>query len=328
MVIVDAVNKFYLHKRTHSQLRRIIPHSHRGNISYDVYILGRLVMKRVIPIVVVIAIAIGLFFVISRNKASGLNFEYKFKPGQVDKYKTTMDMTMNIPGMPSRLTGGSSALTMNASFVTTQKVVSVKWNGSANMEILLSNFQMSMPGMPAGMTPSMPDQKYTMTMSKDGEFGNFISTGNTSSGLMDTKSLFNQMSSYQLPGKRLKLGESYEAKVPMPFGGQMRVISKLAALNVPIAGTTAAKIIQQYNGHCDLDEMAKKLEKEKPQTKGLMSKGTMDIDGHGVIYFSTTEGKLIETHTATNATIKTDIPGRPGQSEMKMDMKMHMVKTK
>ncbi|MEN6355862.1 MAG: hypothetical protein ABFD83_02120 [Armatimonadota bacterium] len=287
-------------------------------------------MKRVIPIVIVIAIAVGLYFVISGNRANGLNFEYKFKPGQVDKYKTTMDMTMTMPGMPSKLTGGSSAMTVDTSCITTQKVLNVKWNGSANVEVALSNFQMTAPGMPAGMIPSMPDQKYTMTMSKDGEFGNVnITSGAQQQNGMDMKSLFNQMSSYHMPGKRLKLGDSYETTVPMPFGGDMRVVSRLAALNVPIAGTTAAKIIQKYAGHCNLSEMAKKLKKGSSQAQGFMSKGTMDIDGHGVIYFSITEGKLIETHTASTVTIKTDMPGAAaGTGEMKMDMKMSMVKMK
>ncbi|MCE5323186.1 hypothetical protein LLG46_07715 [bacterium] len=286
-------------------------------------------MKRVIPIVIIVAVVIGVFFVFSHYIASGQSFEYKFKQGQIDKYKTTMDMTMSMPGMPAKLTGGSSSITMNASFITTQKVVSVKWNGSANMEMSLSDFQMKVPGMPAGMTPSIPDQKYTMTMSKDGEFAGFKDMNGNSSNGMDMKNLFNQMSSYQMPAKRMKLGESYEAKVPMPFGGEMTVISKLAAQNVPIAGTAAAKILQEFKGHCDLSEMAQKLEKENPKAKGVMNKGTMDIDGHGVTYFSTTEGKLIETHSSSNATIKTDMPGSPGgQGEMKMNIKVHMVKAK
>lgn len=286
-------------------------------------------MKKAVVVILVVIVAIGLLFTFLKNDAGAISFEYKFKPGQVDKYKTTMDMTMDMPGMPAQFKNGSSNNTMTASFITTQKVLSVNKDGTAKVEMTLSNFDMKIGGMSMNSLAKMMEQKTTMTMSKEGGIGGLEGMDKASSGGMDTKSLFSQMSSYQMPHKRINKGDTWVSTTPMPYGGEIKITSKLVAQNVPIAGTTASKIMQTYEGHGDLSD---NKSKSTMFPSGSNVKGTMDMKGHGVIYFSEAQGKIIETHTATTATVYMQFPagtrGMPsnGKVQMKTDMKMHMTK--
>jgi hypothetical protein len=284
-------------------------------------------MKKTIIVILLVVFAIGVFFTFLKKDAGAISFEYKFQPGQVDKYKTAMDMTMDIPGMPAQLTGGKSNAIMNASFITTQKVLNVNKDGSAKVEVALSNFDMKMNGISMNSMAKMMEQKTTMTISKNGGIGDLQGLEKFSSSGMDTKSVFSQMNSYQMPHKRINVGDTWVNTVPMPYGGDLKITSKLVAQNVPIAGTTASKIMQTYEGKGNIsDDKAK----SNVVPGGKEPTGMMTMSGHGVIYFSEAQGKLIETHIATNSTIDMQFPagmrGMPanGKTRMKMDMKMHM----
>ncbi|MCX6344636.1 MAG: hypothetical protein NT018_06145 [Armatimonadetes bacterium] len=293
-------------------------------------------MKKLLPILLIVAVLAGaLFFMFPKHNQS-LSFEMKFKPGQIDKYKMTMDMTMDMPNMP-KAAGAPSKTTMNMTADITQEVVSVNPDGSAKIKASVSNMKMNMPGMPGGAMPDMPKTEFTMTMSKDGKV---LSTEGMDdmpgmSGV-DMKQMANQMSG-SLPGKSVSVGDTWKSKVAMPIGGDMEVVNELVGENESIGGQKVSKIKSNFNYDGDLADWAK----QTGQSAGKMPpgmKGKVSMKGEGNTFFNRAEGKMVQTDMAMDMTMNMEMPqgAMPGgqksvntnmnvNTNMKMKMRMEKV---
>ena len=285
-------------------------------------------MKKFLPILLIVAVLAGaLFFMFPKHKAEALSFEMKFKQGQIDKYRMTMDMTMDMPDMPKNA-GAPSKTTMNMTADMTQEVVSVNADGSAKIKAAVSNMNMNMPGMPGATMPTMPKIQYTMTMTKDGKITNFEGMENVPGMAMsgvDMKQMMNQMSG-MLPGKLVSVGDTWKGKVAMPIGGNMEVVYELVSENESIGSQKVSKIKSNFNYDGDLADWAKKTGgnagKMPPEMKGKVS-----MKGDGNTFFNRAEGKMVATDMVMDMTMNMEIPkgAMPGgQNNMNMNMKMKM----
>jgi len=284
-------------------------------------------MKKALPILLVIAVvAVGLFFVFSKsNPAAGLNLEIKFKPGQIDKYKMTMDMTMNTPGS----TGASSpAMQANVSLLMTMETISVNPDGSAKVKYKMSDMKMTMPGTPMAGSQAMPEAEFTATMSKDGKTSNVEGPKNMPgmavSG-MDAEQMMSNFSGVMLPGKSVKVGETWKGKMPA-LGGNMITQFKLDSDNQPIGNTKATKITSTFNYKGSLADLMKQSGKASSLPPGM--NGNVDMSGTGTTYFDRDAGKMISADTDVVEKMDIQSPagmGAPaGQKSMQMNMTMKM----
>ncbi len=285
-------------------------------------------MKKLLPILLIVAVLAGaLFFMLPKHKGGALSFELKFKPGQVDKYKMTMDMTMDMPGMP-KAAGAPSKQTMNMTVDMTQEVMSVNPDGSAKIKTAISNMSMNMPGMPGGAMPDMPKTEFTMTMSKDGKASNIEGMENTPgmamSG-MDMKQMMNQMDG-MLPGKSVSVGDTWKGEIASPMGGKMEALYELVSENESIGGQKVSKIKCTINYEGDLADWAKKTgESASKMPPGM--KGKISMKGEGNTFFNCAEGKMIATDMVADVNMNMELPqgAMPGmQKSMTTNMKMKM----
>jgi len=275
-------------------------------------------MKRAVLLGLLVAFALCA---VLGAQAKNVKLEYKFRKGEVDKYKVTMGMKMSMPK------GAQMPGTMNVSMTMTQKVLDVLPNGSAKVQVTMSNMKMSGPGMPQNMS-NMPPQTMTVTMTKDGRMTNPAGAG----GMMGTMGAMpgsDPMGSMGclLPTKVVKVGETWKQAVPMPNNsGKINYVSTLLSAALPLGKTTASKIKQNFSGRLDLGKMM-------GGAAGGGS-GDMDLNGSSIVFFSPTQGKLLKTSGRVSAKMRMSMPpnpqnpGAPTKMNMLMDMTINMTKMK
>jgi len=292
-------------------------------------------MKKVLPILLVIAVvAVALFFVLSKNNptgAAGLNFEMKFKPGEIDKYKMTMDMTMNMPNMPRAAAAASSNTQMNMTMLMTMETLSVNPDGSAKVKYKISDMKMNMPGVLGGLR-TMPDVELTATMSKDGKTSNVEGMSNVPGMAMsgvDMNKMMSNFSGIMLPGKPIRIGETWEGQMPSALGGNLATQFRLDSDNQPIGSAKAAKITSTFSYKGTLADLMKQVGKASALPSGM--NGNVDISGTGTTYFDPAAGKTLKTDADIVEKMDMQLPtgaapGAPQNMQMNMTMKMHMEK--
>ena len=285
-------------------------------------------MRKAIAVLVVVAVALGVFYLVSKREGD-IVLEYKFKPEQLDKYRTTVKMKMNMPMMmgPS----GSSSMDTETTMLMTQKVLSVKPDGSAKIETALTDMKPKGSASSSSWMPPMSDQKYTVTMSKTGKVLDDTDIKKMASSMgmpgMDFSSM-NQMGlGGVLPDRGINVGQTWTDRIPFLMGGgDIEITATLAADNATVGKRKVCKIEHEYKGQVDIAEMMKSM-----SVPGMPSmSGEMDITGTGVVFFSREEGKMIKSDDKVKVAVKMIMgqtpaskgatPGGSVTLEMTMDM--------
>lgn len=271
-------------------------------------------MKRVVPILLSVAVLIGLLVVfISKQQAGALNFKYKFAPGQVDRYKMTIDMKTELPEQQTILGPQAPSMTINVSCLETLTVMSVNPDGSAKVKSKISDIQVVAPG--AEQMPNVPDMEYTMTMTPDGQA---IGVKRTDSGAWNSQpgsqQINSQFGSFRMPKSVVRAGDKWNTNTQTPFGAPMAAVCKLDNQE-RVGDTWASKIVEEF---CYKGTIADLLKQAGASTNSPLANvsGTIDAKGIGTMYFDNEKGKLIKADVDMDMKINMSTAGMQPQRQM------------
>ena len=283
-------------------------------------------MSRTLSIAVVATI---IFCVVSGAVAEGVNLQYKFRQGEVDRYRLMMEMTM--PGMA---TGSQGPMTIKMSTVFTQKTLGVLPDGSARIRMSFGDFSVNTPGLPN--PPKVKGQQIppvVFTLTKDGAItglgGSEAWAAATSMPGMDYNQLFGQTE--MLPTWPVSVGDSWRLRVPIPSTtGGITIVSELLSTGTTVNGVPAAKIVQDYEAKINLGDIMKSMAAsfraqgmDMPAVPAIT--GSMDMSGWGVLYFSPDRGKLLKATKDLTASIRMRSPTQGVRSGPTPRMEMEFV---
>jgi hypothetical protein len=288
--------------------------------------------------------------------------QYKFKAGDIDRYKMVVKMDMNIaiPGMPATMSGGMAAQTSMVSILRA-KVLGILPNGNAKVQYTYESMKMdmNMPGMPpiekdkmdqmqGDLVKQMPVITATLT-----KYGQIVSIeGMDKMPGMKQGANFDKLFGGQMgfglgtgsvifPSEPVGIGDAWTQDIPIMGAGRMTVDSTVESLNAKIGDKVGAKIKQDYYGHMEIADLMKAMLPAMGGTSGSgqipAMKGGMDMSGWGVAYADPDKGKLIRsdadvnmvmnmTATAPASAAATGMaPGQPINIGMKMNMKINII---
>lgn len=289
-------------------------------------------MKRTI-VTLTLALAFALFAV-AEAQAETVTLEYKFTKGDVYKHNLWVDIKAR---MPDAAGGAPLPMGIKLSAITKQTVLDVMEDGSAKLQVTVSDFKTSTPGMPERAMENQPARTVTIIMTRDGKVtsvdGVDASSGGTGVPGGDLGQMMGQIGIYSVfPGKPVEVNDTWNQPIQLPFGGgQFDVNSTLMAAAMPIAGENAAKVKQTYRGHINLDELMKGIS-STTQADANLSKaassisGGADVKGWMVLYFSPTRGQLVKANGNILADVKMNVSGDavvssvPSQVNLVLDM--------
>lgn len=290
-------------------------------------------MKRILSLVVLSAL---LLCAVSSVWAEPVKIQYKFTAGEIDKYKMTMNMKMDAPGMP----GGEKGMNMSMNMVIHQKTLGILPDGSAKILYTYKDFNFSAPGMPAPPKDDIVGKSITITMGRDGSIIKY-DAGKLAKG-MDLSGMMGQMGIYSLfPKEPIEVGQSWTQAVPIPMmGGNMNVTSTLLAADEPLWSRPSCKIRQVFDSKMDLGQMMQNMMGAfaggNPEVQKEMSgvSGELNLSGWGVTYFCPEIGKLLKTDGSIAANVTMNMPpqavqqGAPAHFTMTLNMDMNMTRFK
>jgi hypothetical protein len=277
--------------------------------------------------------------------AEPVALQYKFKVADIDKYKMTMDMSMQIPGTPAK--EGASPMSMSMTMTCTQHTLAVNPDGSAKIKATYG--KPTITGQPASAKgakmPNLAGQSITYTMSKRGQTLSVEGLEKLMQGTplknMDFSGLFSSASNQALlPEGPVEVGDSWYQSVPFPFGGgTVGVNSELESADQQIWGLRAAKIRQTFAGTLDLGELMKSivagLDTTGTHSSDLSSmSGSMDLNGDMSFLFAPSIGKLLKGNGIMQANMTMNMPssavsqGAPSTLEMNMTMRITITRFK
>jgi hypothetical protein len=289
-------------------------------------------MKRAIILIMLAVFALSAAS--AAQTSTPVLLEYKFKKGEIDKYKAVMDKKMSMSGASG---GFDTKMTMSI----TQKVLEVLPDGSAKIQMITSDIKTTDPSAPKAQPKALGQKPVvvTLTMGKNGEVQ--AMEGKTQGYLsgamqgMDLGQLFGQTGS-QLPENPVSVGESWKQEVPFPLGGgTIGVTSTLLSDSDLVAKLRTSKIKQVFVGHIDLSELVKTMASQKgvqPEQQRLMSQmsGAMELSGWAVVNFAPEIGKPIRTNANFTVDMKMTLPpevtkqGGPSEMNIVMTIAMNM----
>ncbi len=275
--------------------------------------------------------------------AKSVILEHRFSKGQVDKYKLSMDIKAHMPQLAAANMPQSIKMSMKMTF--SQKVLDVKPDGSARVQMTYSNMEFNIPGLDAKAAKAMPMQPVSVvaSISKYGQILNIegIDQMLASAGMpgMDYSQLAGQIGYYGVfPDVPVEVGQSWISTIPFPLGsGDLLITSTLLGAAVPMGKDVVSKIKQTYEAYIDLGDMMKgfasMMSASLPGSDALSQmSGAMDIVGLSVIYFSPDKGKLIKANGNIKMLLSMDMPaqyvqqGAPSSIDIEMDMNMNVAK--
>lgn len=301
-------------------------------------------MKRLPSFVWIIILAL---FVVSEVHAEGVKLAYKFRAGEIEKYKLSMRINIDMTGFP-QTPSAPTPMTMNMTMIMRQKTLGVYPDGSAKVYITCDEPKISVPG-----TIRLPKQQFksppiTMVMAPDGSVQKieglekafaFGDTKGPDLNALQLKGLMNFMGQAAVfPSVPLEVGQSWENSIPLPFGGsQIKIISTLASANCAVSKTTAAKIEQTFDGNLDFSEILKSISGMIPaddQGREILSgmTGGMEMFGTMVYYFAPSLGKILKGSGEVVANLAISMPpqlvkmGGPPQIDMTMNMTYNLTR--
>lgn len=274
--------------------------------------------------------------------AEPMTLAYKFTPGDVDNYKMSMEMSMQMPGMPAPNT--------SVTVTYTQKVLSVNPDGSAKIQVTYGAPTLS--GAPAAAkgakaAAKLEGQSVIMTMSPRGQMLSMEGLDKIVAGSamknMDFSSLFSNSSNQALfPEGPVDVGQSWSQDVPFPFGGgQMKITSTLEDADMQIWNQKAVKIKQTFTGCLNMAQVMKAAmagvdstgkTANMPDLSKMM--GDMNLDGDMTFLFAPEIGKLLKGDGAVKMNVVIAMPsdakshGTPSTFKMDMTMTIHITKFK
>lgn len=279
---------------------------------------------------------IFVFLAVVSAHAKSVTLEFKYKKGEVTKYKLAIDQKTSM----GQANGPGMAMKMTAN--VTEKVLAVNKDGSIKIQVTLSNIKMSMPGMQQGGAPKIPDQKTVMTISKTGKIIYRDNNGGSAGGLgmpgMGLDTLMSKVSYFDLilPGKAVSVGETWKRSVPVPeMGVNVDVVSKLEAAAIKLGKETVSKAKQTFKSKVDIAKMmqaASKGASAEEKKEMVQMKGSMDIAGTTVFHFSPGKGKLWKStttlKTVTNMTFPASMQKQGAPPKMSTTSNVTMTITK
>jgi hypothetical protein len=275
--------------------------------------------------------------------AEPITLEYKFTAGEVDKYKVTMEMSMDMPGMGSKTT----APPMNTSITMTwtQKTLEVNADGSAKLRVTYGEPMISGPKTPhsAAKTTKLGGQSVIMTMSKRGQMLSMdgLDKVMAASGLknMDFSKLMCSSSRNALfPEGPVEVGQSWTQCAPLPFGkSQMNVTTTLVGADQQLWNQKAVQIKQTTVGQIDVNELMRTVTvganvggKSAPYLSSVT--GALDLNGDMTYMFAPAIGKLLRGDGLMQAKMTMNVPGGAAKhgapSTMSFTMNMRMTITR
>ncbi len=277
--------------------------------------------------------------------AEPVTLEYKFKPGDVDKYRMKMDMSMQIPSMPS-LPSMNITTTMNC----IQKTLAVNPDGSAKIKVAYEDVKIN--GLPDAAknstnkkTKALTGQSITATMSKRGQMLSVDGMDKlmAASGVqnMDMSKFLNAASNHALlPEGPVEIGQSWTQDVSLPFGeSKINVISTLESTDQQIWSLNAAKVNQKFDGSFDIGAIINAVmgsinmgAKASPDMSSFS--GTANLSGDMGFLFAPSIGKLLKGEGDMQMKMVMNMPaeavknGAPTSIEMNMNMRINITRYK
>ena len=256
---------------------------------------------------VVLLVVFVLLAAISAN-AKTVKLEYKYKKGDVAKYKLVSDTN-------ATMGQGMGAMTTKMTADVEEKVLAVNKDGSIKIQVTISNIKMSMPGMEQGKTPQIPNQTTVLTISKTGSIISSNNKGGMSAGLGmpggSSATMLSQFAYFDivLPTKAVSIGGTWKKSIPVTsIGGKFDTTSKLEAAALPLGKEVVSKVKQTMKGKADLAKIMKAAMSggdvpEEYSKQLAQMKGTIDMTGTTVYHFSPSKGKLWKSSSTLDATV-------------------------
>lgn len=293
-------------------------------------------------------IAVTLIIAAVAAIAEPVTLEYKFKAGDVDKYKMTMDMSMQMSGIPAK--EGVPAMNMSMLMTCIQTTLAVNPDGSAKVKVTYGD--MKITGLPKSAkaetktkTNALAGQSIIMTMSKRGQMlsveGMDKLMAAAGAPSMDFSKFLNAASNQALlPEGPVEVGQSWEQEVPLPFGdSKFNVTSTLESTDQQMWGLNAAKVNQVFNGSFDIADIMKAMmgglntgAKGMPDMSSFS--GTADMSGDMSFLFAPTIGKLLKGDGTMQMKMTMNLPpeavkqGAPASFDMNMNMRINITRFK
>jgi len=231
-----------------------------------------------------------------------VKLEYKFKQGELLRYKMIMNMTMQMSGI-----GGEEAevpaMSAQTVAVTRQRTKKVLPNGDAEVTSAVESMKMTM----GDKTQELPVDKMpvvTMVISKNGTVKSIKGLDDkmpTMFGGMDLSAL-GQLGG--LPEGEVKVGDTWSQDVPFPTGGwSLQVSGELLSTDTKLGKYKVATFKLNIGGDVSSEIPIPASSDETSSTGGNMAI-TGTTSGDATVYFSCEKGQIIRTEGTTTAQIR------------------------
>lgn len=288
-------------------------------------------MKRLLGILIVFMTSFGIGTnVVAQEVAQqpesagpGILLEYKFKEGELLRYKLEMsfDMVMQAD-IPE-----ASAIPPISGFMTgtiRQRTKRVLENGDAEIVAAVESMKLDMMGqsneLPVDKMPTCTFIKSKSGAIKAVEGKKFESPFSE----IPFGDLANFSQHSVLPTSRLKVGETWKQDIPSPFpgAGTFHVEMKLQRLDAEVEKIRAAVIQQSATGDMDIAQAMAALQKGNDEVSGKAS-----ISANSIIYFSPEQGRLLKVEGTGSMQMNMSFNGQntsPGQMKMNAQLKFNI----
>lgn len=309
-------------------------------------------LRTLIPIICLIAASI--IPACAQNPVSGPScLQYKYKAGDIDKYKIVVKygMDISIPGMAESGVPGAFSANMSMVSVLRAKVLGVLPDGSAKINFSYESMKMDfdMPGMPGIDKKKMEEMQkefakempvITALVDKYGVIRGMEGLSKIP-GMenIDIGKLFGGQMGFGMgtgsivfPDGSVSVGDAWTQDIPIFGAGKMTVDSTLESLNTKVGSKVAAKIKQDFSGHIDLADLMKAFMPAMGGNAFPMPamNGGMDMTGWGVTYVEPTTAKLVRSDADVdmvmnmNASMPAGTQPTTGPQSINLNMKMNM----
>ncbi|MHB1001933.1 MAG: hypothetical protein ACYC27_22055 [Armatimonadota bacterium] len=253
-----------------------------------------------------------------------LKLEYKFKPGDISRYKMVMDMNVNVK-MPAAEGMEIPSMPVKLVFVYNQQVQRLLENGDAEVISTMELMKMTMMGtvqeIPVNQIP-----KITMVMSKDGSVKSIQGMEKimNSLGGMPLPNIAGSGRYSLFPIKPLMVGESWIQDIPSPFGtGTMHTEGKLLSKDAKVGGYTAASYSENASGDICIKPPTPPADGENAvpaQGPQIDLTGKFNVKGNG--NFAINEGKMISSKGTMELQMSMGMPTSIGAAGESMNINM------
>lgn len=257
----------------------------------------------------------------ARAADEGIKLEYKFKPGEVLRYKLAVDMDL---AMQSDMAGSAQMPAMHVKMVGVMKQKTLRILPDGDAEVLVAVESMKM--MVGGQTQKVPLDKIptiTLVVSREGLVKK-MSGLDEAAGLlagMPFAGAANPGQGGAFPSQPVKVGEVWSQKVPFPMGGMLNTRSQLTSTNSKVGKYRVAAIKQDVGGSIDLAMpglMFSPAGRASDESVDIGMKGM--VMGDSMVYFSVEHGRLIRTQGSADAQVAMDLSGGMAGGQMQVDM--------